>query len=113
MPLAGFTRTHHCPKKSKGNYRLDKKKGFCTEHNMKCPTLGCNWVHLLNQECSRCARRDEYGEKGKDKEKDKKKGKKRDDEDDDDDNDNDNDDDNDDDDEKQQGAKNGKKKGGK
>ncbi|KAL2833003.1 hypothetical protein BDW59DRAFT_94908 [Aspergillus cavernicola] len=32
MPKKGGTTTHHCPKKSKGNCRYNKSKGYCTAH---------------------------------------------------------------------------------
>jgi len=57
------SKTHHCPKSSKGGCRFNKKLKYCTEHNMKCQGEGCKWIHLKNQECSRCTNKRAYAEK--------------------------------------------------
>ncbi|PVH74856.1 hypothetical protein DL98DRAFT_519009 [Cadophora sp. DSE1049] len=42
MPKKGASTTHHCPKKSKGNCRYNKAKGYCTAHQTECT------IHMLS-----------------------------------------------------------------
>ncbi|KAF6226280.1 hypothetical protein HO133_009146 [Letharia lupina] len=54
MPsIAKTTTKHHCPKKGRGQGNCRPGKGYCLEHQMKCP-LGHKKAYLKTEPCPQC-----------------------------------------------------------
>lgn len=71
--MAG-TKTHHCPKKSKGGCRkAETPRGvpYCSNHQTYCQVPGCSskYPYLITEKCKTCNNRKAYEQKQKDEKK--------------------------------------------
>ncbi|KAI9725369.1 MAG: hypothetical protein M1828_003219 [Chrysothrix sp. TS-e1954] len=59
--------THHCPRASEGNCRMDAKNTHCTKHQYVCPKD--QQVHMKGQRCETCYKKKEREDQRKQDEK--------------------------------------------